>query len=130
MTDIRAFLKATHYGVAGASVDRRKYGNKVLRALLAQGKLAIPIHPRESIIEGQTVYPTIAAAPSLESLCVITPPKVTESIIAEAIAKQISQVWIQPGAESELAITLASNAGMNVIAGGPCILVALRHGGV
>jgi len=126
MTDIKSFLKASCFGVAGASADRRKYGNKVLRALLAQEKTAIPIHPQASMIEGQVAYPTIASAPRIERLCVITPPKITESVVAQAIANDIPQVWMQPGAASELAIRMAIEGGMKVIAGGPCILVSLR----
>ena len=59
-------------------------------------------------------------------MSIITPPPVTERIIAEAAALGIEHIWMQPGAESEAAIDLAQQANMNVLAGGPCILVALR----
>jgi uncharacterized protein len=46
--------------------------------------------------------------------------------VAQAISLGIKNIWMQPGAESAAAVELAEQAGANVIAGGPCILVALR----
>ncbi|MHC4342600.1 MAG: CoA-binding protein, partial [Planctomycetota bacterium] len=37
----------------------------------------------------------------------------------------ITHVWMQPGAESAEAIRKAGELGLNVIAGGACLLVAL-----
>jgi predicted CoA-binding protein len=43
------------------------------------------------------------------------------------LQRGIKQIWMQPGAESSAAIASAEEAGANVIAGGPCLLVALRY---
>lgn len=125
MTDTETFLAASTFGVAGASSNRSKYGNKVLRCYLQNGKKAIPIHPSESDVEGQETYASISDAPSIESLSIITPPAVTEKIVDEAIAAGIKHLWMQPGAESDRAIENAKQAGLTVIAGGPCVLVVL-----
>ena len=126
MSDIENFLAASSFGVAGASSNREKYGNKVLRAYLQNGYAAIPIHPVESHVEGREAYPDLASAPKIESLSIITPPAVTEQIVEQAIDAGVKNLWMQPGAESQAAIDRAREAGLNVIAGGPCLLVVLR----
>ncbi|MGI9474087.1 MAG: CoA-binding protein [Rubripirellula sp.] len=127
MNDIDTFLAASTFAVAGASNDRDKYGNKVLRAYLQNGFAVIPIHPRESMIEGQTAYPSLTDSPSVESLSIVTPPAVTELIVEQAIEMGVKHIWMQSGAENQSAIDRAAEAGLTVIAGGPCILVALNY---
>ena len=125
MTDTETFLAASTFGVVGASSNRQKYGNKVLRCYLQNGRTAIPIHPTETNVEGQQTYESLADAPAIESLSIITPPAVTEQIVDAAIATGVQHLWMQPGAESESAIEKAKAAGLTVISGGPCLLVVL-----
>ena len=125
MTDIELFLSAPVFGVAGASSNRAKYGNKVLRCYLQNGRTAVPIHPSETNIEGQPTFATLSDAPQLESLSIITPPHVTEKVVEDAISVGVKHLWMQPGAESESAVARATDAGLTVIAGGPCLLVVL-----
>lgn len=116
------------FAVLGASKDRSKYGNKVLRCYQQNQRRAIPIHPSESEIEGEKAYPSVSAFPdAIDAASIITPPPVTERLIPELAAKGVKRVWMQPGAESARAIDLAKRAGMEVIAGGPCLLVALGY---
>jgi predicted CoA-binding protein len=123
---IDRFLAGKRFAVVGASRDRAKYGNKVLRAYLQQGRDVVAVNPREQEIEGVPCYADIASLPEpVDGISVITPPKVTESIIAQAAAAGIEHVWLQPGAESEPAISRAENAGMNLIPGDACVLVIL-----
>ena len=44
-----------------------------------------------------------------------------------SLAMGASYLWMQPGAESEKAIRNAEEAGLVVIAGGPCLLVELGY---
>lgn len=125
---IAAFLNGTPHAVVGASTDRGKYGNKVLRCYLQHGRKAIPIHPNFADVEGVRAYPRLADVPAaIHGVSIITPPAVTERIVEEAGAIGIKHVWMQPGAESERAVERARELGMNVIAGGPCLLVALGY---
>jgi predicted CoA-binding protein len=129
MTDPRlaAFLQEGPFAVVGASRDREKYGNKVLRAYLQAGKPVLCVHPREREIEGQPCYPSLAALPVVpRGVSIITPPAVTEQVVKEAHRKGAKAVWMQPGAESPAAIATAQELGLEVIAGGPCVLVVLR----
>ncbi|MGN6136470.1 MAG: CoA-binding protein [Aureliella sp.] len=126
--EIQRFLSAEHFAVAGASHDRSKYGNKVLRALLQHDKNVVAIHPMASDVEGTPTFKSINDVPhAIESLSIITPPQVTEKIVAEAVERGVRAIWMQPGAESEAAIELARSRGIDVIAGGPCLLVSIRY---
>ena len=125
---IKTFLAGKRFAVVGASTDREKYGNKVLR-VYQQNKLdVVPINPKADEVEGLNAYPDLASVPGeIDGVSIITPPKVTEHVVEEAAKRGIKNIWMQPGAESAAAIAAAENAGANVIAGGPCILVSLRY---
>jgi len=123
---ILLFLSAKAFGVAGASTNREKYGNKVLRCYLQHDRKAIPVNPRGKIIEGIPCVASVNELPAeVGALSIITPPKITERIVEEAIACGIGNLWMQPGAESPRAVALAQEAGINVIADGSCLLVVL-----
>jgi len=125
---IDQFLAAEAFGVAGASTNRAKYGNKVLRCYLQNRRHVVPINPRADTIEGVACVASVADLPdSVQSLSIITPPAITETIVDAAIAKGIRNVWMQPGAESPPAIARAEAAGLNVIADGSCLLVVLHY---
>ena len=124
---IDAFLACSRFAVAGASRDRRKYGNKCLRAYLQAGRDVVALNPRETEVEGVPAYASAVDVPEApEALTVVTPPHVTESVVEDAAAAGVAHVWMQPGAQSERAIARARELGISVIHGGPCLLVALR----
>lgn len=128
MQQIETFLSANAFGVVGASTNQDKYGNKVLRCYLQNGRVAIPVNPRASTIEGVEAAGSVAELPDgVDSLSVITPPEITLQVVEEAIEKGIKNIWMQPGAESDEAIKLGVENGLNVIADGSCILVVMGY---
>jgi len=125
---IDMFLDAKAYGVVGASANRDKYGNKVLRCYLQNGYRAIPVNPREQEIEGISCVATVMDLPDdVESISVITPPRVTDEVVEMAVRKGIKHIWMQPGAESPAAVARCRESGINVIADGSCLLVVLGY---
>src|SRR5262245_21478433 len=125
---IKSFLSGKRFAVVGASRDREKYGNKVLRTYQQNNLEVVPINPGGGDIEGLPSYPDLASLPEpVDGVSIITPPKVTEKVVEQALALGIKQIWMQPGAESPQSVDAATKAGANVIAGGPCLLVALRY---
>ncbi len=125
---IKTFMAGGPYAVVGASSDRDKYGNKVLRAYQQHGMEVYPINPRAVEIEGLKAYATLADVPvKLRAISVITPPSITEQVVEAAAAAGVRMVWMQPGAESAEAIRKAEALGMDVIAGGPCFLVLAHY---
>lgn len=130
MTDperIEAFFAGEPHAIVGASRDPSKYGNMVLRAFKQNGLPAFPVNPNADKVEGLTAYASLGSLPeSVHGVCVITPPHVTDAIIEQAGRLGIKHIWLQPGAETEHGVQRALQLGMNIIAGGPCVLVALR----
>ena len=125
---IAAFLAAPAFGVAGASKNRDKYGNKVLRCYQMHGRKVVPVNPVEAEIEGVACVKAVSdLPPEVESLSIITPPQITDKVVEQAIAKGIRNLWMQPGAQSATAIAAAEAAGLNVIADGSCLLVVLGY---
>ena len=125
---IDRFLTSPAFGVAGASSNPHKYGNKVLRCYLQHDRRAIPVNPNESVIEGIACVADVADLPAdVKSLSMITPPTVTEQLVPLAIAKGIENIWMQPGAESPVAIALCRQHNINIIADGSCLLVVLGY---
>lgn len=125
---IEAFLESGTFAVVGASTDRAKYGNKVLRCYQQHGKKVYPINPKAPKVEGLKAYASLTALPvRVPAISVITPPAATEKVVHEAHGAGVKHIWMQPGAESEEAIRTAEALGMNVIAGGPCLLVIMGY---
>ncbi|MBW4055138.1 MAG: CoA-binding protein [Proteobacteria bacterium] len=125
---ISQFLASPAFGVVGASTNRQKYGNKVLRCYLQNGKRAIPVNPNEAEIEGVPCAATISdLPPDALSISMITPPAVTAQLVPIALAKGIQNIWMQPGAEHPDAVALCRAQGVNVIADGSCVLVVMGY---
>jgi predicted CoA-binding protein len=125
---IETFLAASSFGVVGASSKREKYGNKVLRCYQQNRRKVIPVNPVETEIEGVACVSSVRDLPAeTVSISVITPPKITEQVVEQAIAKGIKNIWMQPGAESDKAVAACRKAGVNVIADGSCLLVVLGY---
>ena len=125
---IEAFLEGSPHAVVGASQDRSKYGNKVLRAYLQKQRAVYPVNPPAAVIEGIKAYPDLASLPEVvHGISVITPPSVTETIVERAAELGIENIWMQPGAESAAAVERCAELGVNVIAGDACLLVVLGY---
>jgi predicted CoA-binding protein len=128
--EIETFLASPAFGVVGASADRSKYGNRVLQCYLQKGKKVVPVNPKEREIEGIPCVASVADLPDeVRSISVITPPAVTEQVVKAAAARGIRNVWMQPGAESAVALDFCRQQGINVIGDGSCILVVLGYRG-
>jgi predicted CoA-binding protein len=125
---ITDFLAQGPWAVVGASSNREKYGNKVLRAYQQRGMEVYPINPKEPEVEGLKAYPNLSALPKkVRGVSIITPPPVTEKVVAEAAAAGAQFVWMQPGAESPRAVEIAQEKGLQVIADGSCFLVVTGY---
>ncbi len=125
-SDVERFLSKGAFAVVGASADRAKYGNKVLRCYVQHGRDVVGVHPRLSEVEGVPCHPSLRelSGPP-RAVSVVAPPAAASSIVADAVAAGVEHLWFQPGAEDADAVEAARAHGIEVIADGACLLVAL-----
>ena len=127
-TQIADFLDGSIFAVVGASADRQKYGNKVLRAYQQRGYRVVPVNPNTDRIESlQAVASLSDLSEKPHAISIITPPLITDKIVKEALRLKIHHIWMQPGAESAASIEACRSAGVNLIHSGPCLLVVLGY---
>jgi len=110
--------------VIGASNDRRKFGNRALRAYVEQGYTAIPINPGVPEVEGLKAYRSVLDVPGpIDMASFYVPPEVGEHLIDEMAQKGIGEVWLNPGAESDALVARARALRIQPIVA--CSIVAL-----
>ncbi len=94
--------------VIGASSNRRKFGNRAVRAFRRQGYTVVPINPHETEVEGLKAYASVLDVPgAIDMATLYVPPEIGEQIIDEIARKKIAEVWLNPGSESDALITRA-----------------------
>ena len=102
--------------VVGASSDRAKFGNKALRAFQAEGYRVIPINPNEREVEGLKTYASVLDVPeAIEMATVYVQPDITLRLLDEFEQKNIPEVWVNPGADSDAVVESARRRKIKVI---------------
>ncbi|KAI9276188.1 CoA-binding protein [Sporodiniella umbellata] len=122
----QSFIKNAHFVVVGASSNRQKFGNRILRWYQSNDLPVTPINPKESTIEGLETLKSIeeVADPAHTSLSIITPPSVTLNVLRDAKRLGFKSIWIQPGAEDKSVVDFINEEkDLEVIHSGPCLLV-------
>ena len=113
---ISDFVNRRVWAVVGASQNPAKYGHKIVQSLHRAGYTIYPVNPRGGEIEGLKVYSSLAALPQMPDVVdVVVPPAVTEQVVREIHALGVTRVWMQRGAESEVAIQFCHEHGMDVV---------------
>ncbi len=110
--------------VLGASQDRRKFGNKAVRAYLGCGLTVLPVNPREATIEGLTAYPNLDAIDGpIDYVSLYVPPAVGIQLLPAIARKQPQEVWLNPGSESDDLLEAAADLHLRTVVA--CSIVAL-----
>jgi predicted CoA-binding protein len=110
--------------IIGASNDRRKFGNKAVRAFQQQGYTVYPVNPTESQIEGLPAYKSIGDVPLRpQMISVYVPPPILLRLLPDIAAKGCNELWLNPGTESDEVLADAQRLGLNVIQA--CSIVAV-----
>lgn len=114
--------------IVGASADRRKFGNKAVRAYIAAGYTVFPIHPTEPSIEVVPAYKSVRDLPveHLDRVTFYVPPAVGLKLLPDVAAKSVGQLILNPGTESPEVIEEARKLGLSVLTGCSIILGGYR----
>jgi len=95
-----------------------------VREFLKQGYTVVPINRRDTEIEGLKVYRSVLDVPGrIDMATIYLPPNKGLDVLVEVAEKQISEVWINPGAESPEVLQRAHELGLEPIVA--CSLMAL-----
>ena len=110
--------------VIGASNNRRKFGNRAVRAFTRQGYTVVPIHPHEREVEGLKAYGSVLDVPGpIDMASFYVPPAIGEQVIEEVARKGIAEVWLNPGAESDALVARARSLSIQPIVA--CSIIAI-----
>jgi hypothetical protein len=110
--------------IVGASSDRRKFGNKALRAFRHQGHRVVPINPNEREVEGEPCHASVLDVPGpIDMASFYVSPEVGEEVIEEVARKRIPEVWLNPGAESDALVARARALAIRPVVA--CSIVAI-----
>ena len=102
--------------IIGALNDRRKYGNKAVRAYLQQGYSVYPVNPNESQIENLPVFKSIQDVPVRpERTSVYIPPHVLLTLLPDIAARGCDELWLNPGTDSPEVVAEAERLRLNVV---------------
>ena len=110
--------------VLGASQDRRKFGNRAVRAYVDYGFTVLPVNPREATIEGLMAYPNpdVTTVP-IDCASLYVPPAAGLRLLPANAAKAPKEVCLNPGSESDALIEAATDLGLRTLTA--CSIVAL-----
>ena len=105
--------------IVGASNDRKKFGNKAVRAYALKGFQVFPIHPSASEIEGLPVYHSVLQVPvnHIDRASMYLPAAAAMGVLEELRQKAIDEVWFNPGADHPDVVARAHQMGLNVVLG-------------
>lgn len=110
--------------VIGASSNRRKFGNKALRAFAHKGFTVIPINPNESEVEGHRTYASVLDVPGpIDIATVYVPASVGLRIMEDLAKKGVADVWLNPGADEPEVVNKARALGLKPVL--HCSIIAI-----
>ena len=99
--------------VIGASNDRRKYGNRAVRAYRSEGWEVFPVNLHEREIEGLPAYKSILDIPGrVDRVTLYLQPEVVPAVLDEVARKGVKEVFFNPGSESSAGIARAEALGL------------------
>jgi len=110
--------------IIGASPERRKYGNKSLRAHDSVGWNVVPVNPTATVVEGHRAYASIEDVPDpVDRVTMYVRPEVGITMLDAIAAKSPSEFWLNPGTESRELVQKAKELGLDPILG--CSIIDL-----
>lgn len=117
MDKMKQFLdKDNIIAVVGVSSDHDKWGWKIYKELKSAGFKVYPVNPKYDMVDQDICYHNLKSLPKKPDVVLtVVPPNVTEQVVTQCIELDIRKVWMQPGSESEKAINLCRDNGIEAV---------------
>ncbi len=126
---IETMINQRVWAVVGVSNHHHKFGRRIFDSLKRSGYTVYAVNPNvDGLDDGTPTYRSVRDLPVVPDVVdVVVPPVAGMAVVEDCLAKGIQNIWFQPGAESEAAISKAQDGGMRVIWGGACAMVEAKH---
>ena len=112
----RVLRECRTIAVVGLSSNPARPSYRVARYMQQQGKVVIPVNPRETDVLGERAYPSLSAVPgAIDLVNVFRRSEEAGAVVDEAIRMQAKAVWLQEGVVDEAAALRARQAGLQIV---------------
>ena len=128
MKDIMQLLEepGATIAIVGATENPSKYGYVIYKDLKLKGLTVYPVNPNRSSVDGDKAFKRLEDIPQRPTIVnIVVPPEVTSDILQQCLDLELTNVWLQPGAESPAVMTFLQENNFNYLANA-CIMVASR----
>ncbi len=130
LKDIQQFIAQKHFAIVGVSRQKTKFGNLVFKEFKKKNLSVCAVNQHLDTFEGEKCHRSISELPShVTAILISTSKNETKKLIEEAIAKGITNIWVQQGAENLDVIEFAKNSKANIIFK-RCVLMFLFPKGI
>ena len=120
---IKEFMGQKRFAVVGATDNPEKYGNRIVKNLRDRGYEVYPVNPKLGEVEGLRCWDSIADIPvKVDVVDFVVPPSATEEILKQCKELGLDRIWLQPGSESETAISFCQANNLKVVHG-VCVML-------
>ncbi len=122
---IARFLGLRRLAVVGVSRSGKEFGASVYRELTKHHYTAIPVNRQGGVIDGISMARSVSDLKGkVDGIVVVVPPAESASVVKDAFASGITNIWMQQGAESQEAIQFCHDHQMSETHG-ECLLMFL-----
>jgi len=112
----RLLVDCRRIAVVGLSSNPARPSYRVAAYMQQQGKVVIPVNPRETDVLGERAYPSLSAVPgAIDLVNVFRRSEEAGAVVDEAIRLQAKAVWLQEGVVDEAAALRARQAGLEIV---------------
>lgn len=113
--------------IIGASANPAKWSHKAVMTYLQAGWKVFPVNPFEREVAGLQTYPSVRDIPldRLDRVSVYLPPRRGLAVLEDIASKQVGELFINPGAESDELVCKAQGLGLEPILA--CSILAVRR---
>ena len=128
MKDIMQLLDepGTTIAIVGATENPAKYGYVIYKDLKLKGLTVYPVNPNRSSVDGDKAFKRLEDIPQRPTIVnIVVPPDVTSDILQQCLDLGLTNVWLQPGAESPAVMAFLQENNFNYLANA-CIMVESR----
>jgi predicted CoA-binding protein len=116
-SNYETFWDKSSFAVVGHAA-RKNFPRLTYRGLKTLGKVVFAVDPSVDAIDGDKVYPDLAALPEKVDAVVLEVPQAeTRDWVAKVADAGVKDVWIHMSRETPEALALAQDRGMNARSG-------------